>query len=313
MLGPKTKRHAFHEEETEMTTVMDLSHAMAGAVERAARSMFAVHGRRRLPSTGVQWRPGLIVTASHTVEPDREVTLTAADGRTLSAQVAGRDPGLDVAVLRAEVGAIPVADIADDAELRVGHLVLALGAGPRASAGIVSGLDVGGPRGAGATELLAVDLTLYPGFSGGPLIDVLGRVVGVTTSGASRHLQCAVRGGAVTRLTELVVRGGRIPRPYLGIGTQVVALPDQLRERHGLSQATAVVVVDVKSDSPAARAAVMIGDIVVSIAGHTIAEPRDLVSALQPDRVGTVVPASVLRGGEARELLVTVGERPARS
>lgn len=295
-----------------MTTVMELSNAMAGAVERAARSVFAVHGRRRLPSTGVQWRPGLIVTASHTVEPDREVTLTGPDGRTIPAQVAGRDTGLDVAVLRAEVGTTP-ADIADDGDLRVGHLVLAVGAGPRASAGIVSALDIGGRRHAGTGDMIAVDLTLYPGFSGGPLVDVLGRVVGVTTSGASRHLQCAVRGGAVGRLTELVIRGGRIPRPYLGVGTQLVALPEQLRDRHGLAQATAVIVVDVKADSPAARAGLMIGDVVVSIAGHTIAEPGDVVVALQPDRVGTVVPTSILRGGEARELLVTVGERPARA
>jgi S1-C subfamily serine protease len=295
-----------------MTTVMELSDAMAGAVERAARSVFAVHGRRRLPSTGVQWRPGLIVTASHTVEPDREVTLTAPDGRTVPAQVAGRDTGRDVAVLQAEVGTMPAADIADDGDLRVGHLVLAVGAGPRASAGIVSALDIGGRRHAGTGDTIAVDLTLYPGFSGGPLVDVLGRVVGVTTSGASRHLQCAVRGGAVSRLIELVIRGGRIPRPYLGVGTQLVALPEQLRDRHGLAQATAVIVVDVKADSPAARAGLMIGDVVVSIAGHTIAEPGDVVVALQPDRVGTVVPTSILRGGEARELPVTVGERPAR-
>jgi S1-C subfamily serine protease len=296
-----------------MTTVTELSRAMADAVERGARSMFTVHGRRRLPSTGIQWRPGLIVTASHTVEPDRDVTLTTPDGRTLSARVAGRDAGLDVAVLRAEVGAVPVAEVADDGELRVGHLVLALGAGPRASAGIVSGLELDGHRRAGSGDVLTVDLTLYPGFSGGPLIDVLGRVVGVTTSGASRHLQCAVRGTAVSRLADQVVRSGRIPRPYLGIGTQVVALPEQLRDRHGLSQATAVIVVDVKPDSPAARAALMIGDIVVSVAGHVIAEPGDLVAALPPESVGTVVPASILRGGEARELLVTVGERPARA
>src|SRR5688572_2169670 len=182
-----------------MTTVMALSNALAGAVASAARSIVAVHGRPRLPSTGVHWRPGLIVTASHTVESDREVTLTAPDGRTVSAQVAGRDPGLDVAVLRAELDDVAVADLAPDAELRVGHLVLALGAGPRASAGIVSALDTRGGR-PSTGETIAVDLTLYPGFSGGPLIDVLGRVVGLATSGASRHLQYAIRAAAVTRL-----------------------------------------------------------------------------------------------------------------
>jgi len=295
-----------------MTTVMDLSNALAGAVERAAGSVFAVHGRPRLPSTGVQWRAGLIVTASHTVEPDREVTLTAPDGRTLSARVAGRDPGLDIAVLRAEVDGVPVADIGDDGDLRIGHLVLALGAGPRASAGIVSALDIRGGR-QPAGEILAVDLTLYPGFSGGPLVDVLGRVIGITTSGVSRHLQCAVRAGTVTRLAEHVVRGGKIPRAYLGIGTQPVVLPDHLRERLSVAQRTAVIVVNVTSGSPAAAAGLVIGDVIVSIAGHAIAEPGDLLAVLQPDRVGKTVTTSILRGGEPRELQVTVGERPSRA
>ena len=295
-----------------MTTVMDLSNALAGAVARAARSVVAVHGRPRLPSTGVHWRPGLIVTASHTVESDGEVALTTADGGALSARVAGRDPGLDVAVLRAEGGAAPVAELAPDAELRIGHLVLALGAGPRASAGIVSALDARGGR-ASSSETIAVDLTLYPGFSGGPLIDVLGRVVGLTTSGASRHLQYAIRAAAVTRLAEHVAQRGRIPRAYLGVGTQPVALPDALRQRLGLEQPTALIAVNVRPDGPAAGAGLIIGDIIVSIDGDSLTDPEDLVAALRPERVGQAVAVRILRGGEPRELRVTVGERPRRT
>ena len=295
-----------------MTTVMDLSNALAGAVERVSAWMFAVHGRPRLPSTGVQWRAGLVVTANHTVEHDRDVTLTGPDGRSFSASVAGRDPGLDIAVLRAVADGVPIADVADDRDVRVGHLVMALGAGPRASAGIVSALDVGRGRHARG-ELLAVDLTLYPGFSGGPLVDVHGRVIGITTSGASRHLQCAVRAASVTRLVEHVVRGGRIPRAYLGVGTQPVELPDPLRERLGLVQRTAVIVVHVRSESPAAAAGLIIGDVIVSIDGRAIAEPEDLVVVLQPDRVGAAATMTILRGGEPRDLQVIVGERPSRA
>lgn len=296
-----------------MATVMDLSNALAGAVERAAGSMFTVHGRTRLPSTGVLWRADLVVTASHTIERDGDVTLTAPDGRTLPAQVVGRDPGLDIAVLRAAVGSVPLAEIADDGEVRIGHLVLALGAGPRASAGIVSALDARGEGRATSGDTLVVDLTLYPGFSGGPLIDVQGRVVGITTSGASRHLQCAIRASAVTQRVEHVVRRGRIPRAYLGVGTQPVELPDPLRERLSLAQRTALIVVNVRSGSPAATGGIMIGDVIVSIAGQSIAEPQDLVAVLQPDRVGSVVTVSILRGGEPRDLPVTVGERPSRA
>lgn len=296
-----------------MTSAMDLSNALAGAVDRTAGTVFSVHGRPRLPSTGVQWRAGLIVTANHTVEPDREVTVTAPDGRTLSAQVIGREPRLDIAVLRAEASAGPPADVGDDSDLRIGHLVLAVGFGPRASAGIVSALDVRSSRQHMAGEMLAVDLTLYPGFSGGPLVDVLGRVVGITTSGVSRHLQCAVRAAVVTRLAEYALRGGKIPRAYLGVGTQSVTLPDLLRERHDPAQRTAVVVVNVAADSPAAAAGLVIGDVILSIAGHAITEPADLVAVLHPDRVGKPVTTKILRGGEPRELEVTVGERPSRA
>jgi len=295
-----------------MSSVMDLSNALAGAVASAARSVFAVHGRPRLPSTGVHWREGLVVTASHTVETEREVTLRTPDGREVSAQVAGRDPGLDVAILRAEVGTVPVAELAPDADLRIGHLVLALGAGPRASAGIVSALDTRGGR-AASGETLAVDLTLYPGFSGGPLIDVLGRVVGLTTSGASRHLQYAIRATAVTRLVEHVSQRGKIPRAYLGVGTQPVALPDTLRAQLGLEQHTTVIVVNVRPESPAATAGLIIGDLILSIDGVTIAEPEDLAAALRPERVGQTVPVRIVRGGEPRELRVAVGERPPRA
>ena len=293
-----------------MSTVMDLSNALAGAVATAARSVFAVHGRPRLPSTGVLWRPGLVVTASHTVESEREVTLTTPDGHSLAAQVAGRDPGLDIAVLRAEAGAVAVAELAPDADLRVGHLVLALGAGPRASVGIVSALDTRAGR--AASETIAVDLTLYPGFSGGPLVDVLGRVIGIATSGASRHLQWAIRASAVSRLVDHVAQRGRIPRAYLGIGTQPVALPEALRERLGLGQRTAVIVVNVRPDSPAGAGGLIIGDVVLSIADAVIAEPEDVVAALSPERVGQTVAVRIVRGGEPRELRVAVGERPPR-
>jgi S1-C subfamily serine protease len=292
---------------------MELSNALAGAVERAAGSVFAVHGRPRLPSTGVQWRGGLIVTANHTVEAAREVTLTAPGGRSLPAEIAGRDPGLDIAVLRAHVDGLPVADVGEDDDVRIGHLVLALGAGPRASAGIISALDLRGGGHAAAGDILVVDLTLYPGFSGGPLVDVRGRVLGITTSGASRHLQCAVRAAAVSQLVEQVVRRGRIPRAYLGIATQPVELPDALRERLSLAQRTALVVVSVNDGSPASTAGVIIGDVVIAIAGHVIAQPEDLAGALRPDRVGSIVTVSLLRGGELREVEVTVGERPPRT
>jgi len=287
-----------------MNGLQSLSNDLAAAVERAGRAVFAVNGRARLGSTGVHWRPGLVVTADHTVQFDEELTITGPDGRALTARVAGRDPTIDVAVLKVDAPGVAVADVADSDAVRVGHIVLALGAGPRASWGVVSSV--------GDKRMLHLDLTLYPGFSGGPLVDAQGRVVGINTSGASRHWQLAIPAAAVNRVVDELQRRGRIPRAYLGVSTQPVRLPEPVRQRLNLDQPTAVIVVEVMAGSPAAAAGLTIGDVIVSLGATRIADPTDLKSALRPDRVGESITASVLRGGEPKDLMVTVGERPRR-
>jgi len=287
-----------------MNGLQGLSNDLAAAVERAGRAVFSVAGRARLGSTGVHWRPGLVVTADHTVHVDEEVTITGPDGRALTARVAGRDPTIDIAVLKVDAPAVPVAELADSNAVRVGHIVLALGSGPRASWGVVSSLGEG--------RMLHLDLTLYPGFSGGPLVDAQGRVVGINTSGASRHWQLAIPAAAVNRVVDELQRRGRIPRAYLGVSTQPVRVPEPLRQRLNLDQQTAVIVVEVQSGSPAAAAGLTIGDVIVSLGATRITDPTDLKSALRPDRVGENITASVLRGGEPKDVQVTVGERPRR-
>ncbi len=287
-----------------MNGLQSLSNDLAAAVERASRAVFAVNGRARLGSTGVHWRPGLVVTADHTVHVDEEVTITGPDGRALTARVAGRDPTIDVAVLKVDAPAVAVAEVADSDAVRVGHIVLALGSGPRASWGVVSSVGEG--------RMLHLDLTLYPGFSGGPLVDAQGRVVGLNTSGASRHWQLAVPAAAVSRVVDELLRRGRIPRAYLGVSTQPVRLPEPVRQRLNLDQQTAVIVVEVQAASPAAEAGLMIGDVIVSLGATRIADPTDLKSALRPDRVGESITASVIRGGEPKDFQVIVGERPRR-
>jgi len=164
----------------------------------------------------------------------------------------------------------------------------------------------------GDKRMLHLDLTLYPGFSGGPLVDAQGRVVGINTSGASRHWQLAIPAAAVNRVVDELQRRGRIPRAYLGVSTQPVRLPEPVRQRLNLDQPTAVIVVEVMAGSPAAAAGLTIGDVIVSLGATRIADPTDLKSALRPDRVGESITASVLRGGEPKDLMVTVGERPRR-
>jgi S1-C subfamily serine protease len=294
-----------------MDRLLALSEELASAVEQGGRGVFAVHARPRLPSTGVHWRSGLVVTAGHTVHADDGVTLTGPDGRSATGTLVGRDPALDLAVFKVEAGDHPVAEVGDSSTVRVGHMVLALGAGPRASWGVVSA--VGGARSRHTdVELFSLDLTLYPGFSGGPLIDARGRVVGVTTSGMSRNLQLAIPAAAVNRTVDELVRHGRIPRAYLGVATQPVRVPPALRESLGRGDEGALIVVEVQPESPAA-AALVIGDVILAIDGTAVADPVDLRRALRADRIGQRVTATVVRGGQVRDVELTIGERPRRA
>jgi len=296
-----------------MDGLLTLSNELAAAVERAGQVVFGVNARTRLGSTGVHWRSGLIVTANHTVRVDEDITVTRPDGRAIAATLAGRDPAIDIAVLKVDAPDVAVADLGESDAVRVGHLVLAVGRGPCASWGVVSAIGEGrGPRSAGGA-LFSLDLTLYPGFSGGPLVNAQGQVIGVNSSGTSRHLQLAIPSAAVTRVVDELVRRGRLARPYLGVGTQPVSLPEALRQRFNLEQQTAVIVVAVQPSSPAAGAGLLMGDIIVSLGGTSITDSGDLAGVLRPDHVGEEMTVSVLRGGEPRDIRITVGERPRRS
>jgi S1-C subfamily serine protease len=295
-----------------MDGVLALSDQLAAAVEQAGRALLAVHGRPRVASTGIHWRPGLIVTASHTVETDDDLTVAGPDGRRISATLVGREAAIDIAVLRAEVSGVAVARLGDSDAMRVGHMVLAVGAGPRASWGVISAVGDAWTR-RSDDDVFSLDLTLYPGFSGGPLIDVRGLVVGITTSGASRHRQLAIPSKAADRLVDAAARHGRIPHAYLGVGTQPVRLPPGAGGAGAEeTRRTAVIVVEIQPGSPAA-AGLLVGDVILALDGVPVADPLDLRAALRPDRIGHRVRVSLIRAGRVEDVDLTIGERPGRT
>ena len=297
-----------------MDTLLSLSNDLAGAVERTAPAIVTVHARRRLPSTGIHWRPGVIVTADHTVRAEEDITVTTPDGRALPAVLAGRDPGTDLAVLTVKDAGSATAALGDDAALKVGHLVLALGYGPRVSWGVIGAL---GPRwrswrGGEIERLVRLDLTLYPGFSGGPLVDAAGRVVGLNTSGLARDARLTVPATTVTRVADELLRTGHVSRGYLGLGMQPVPLPEPLRRQLGLTRETGLIVVTVEPDGPAARAGVLLGDVLVALDGAPVSDLDDVQARLGSDRIGVAVPAVLVRAGARTELSITVGTQPRR-
>lgn len=292
-----------------------LSDDLATAVERASRSVVAIHARRRIPSSGLVWQPGVVVAASHTISREEDITLTLPDGGSAPASLVGRDESTDLAVLRAEAEGLQPIEPAPANALRPGSIVLAVGrpgAGVTASLGLVSA--VGGEwrtwQGGRIDRFVRLDLAIYDGFSGGALVEAGGRVLGLNTSGLARGTPLTIPAATVDQVSERILKGGRLTRGYLGLASQPVRLPDSLRQALHLGGDFGLVVVNVEPNGPADHAGVLLGDILVALDGNPVTDPRDVLAALTPDKVGQSIRVRLLRGGQPTDLSVTVGQRP---
>jgi len=292
----------------------NLSDAMAGIVESAGRSVVRVEGRRRLAASGVVWSAdGVILTAHHVVHADDEIGIALPDGNSAGARLVGRDPSTDLAVLRTDAPGLVAAERTAGQELHVGHLVLALGRPGRtvqATLGIVSAL--GGewrtPAGGMVDRYLQTDVVMYPGFSGGPLVDVGGRLVGMNTSALLRGVSLAVPVPTLERVVESLLTHGRVRRGYLGVGAQPVRLPQAIAQQ--LGQETGLLLASVNAGGPADTAGLLLGDTLVSMDGQPLRHMDDLVAALGGDRIGQEARIRLLRGGQIQEIGVVIGARP---
>ncbi|MFN7998151.1 MAG: S1C family serine protease [Bryobacteraceae bacterium] len=289
--------------------LVSLSNELAGAVEQAGRSVVAVNARPRFASSGVLWRPGIVVTAEHTIRRRDEIGITLPDGRTTAATLVGRDAGTDIAVLKVSENGTAAATLGAAESLKPGQVVLSIGrsadSGVNATVGIMSA--VSGPwrtwRGGQMDQYLRLDLTLYPGSSGGAIVDTVGRVLGISTSALSRIAGLAVPASTVNRVVDELLRTGRVSRGYLGVGLHPVTLPDG---NAGL------IVLSAEPDGPAGKAGILIGDILLALAGKPARDTDDIQAVLDSNSVGRPVLARVVRGGNIIEVSITVGERPRK-
>jgi S1-C subfamily serine protease len=300
------------------TLLTDLSDQLAAAVAHAARSVVAVDARPRLPSSGVHWRDGLVVTTDATVKRPTDIRVMLPDGRTVAATLVGRDPATDLAALRIEPGLLPVADRASAATLAPGHLVLALartsGDGPQASFGAVSA--TGGAwrtwRGGTLDRRIQSDVALHPGFGGGPLVTAAGAIAGINSGGLSKPLAVTIPDTTIDRVLDALLAGGQVSRGWLGASLQLVRFGDAAASRLSLAARGGLVVIDTEHDSPAAHAGMLIGDVLIALGGTRVEHHDDVLAVLGRTPVGGTLEAELVRGGARTTLTVTVGERPRR-
>ena len=276
--------------------------------------MVRVEGRDRLPATGIIWdAEGLIVTSHHVLERDENIKVGLQDGESVSAELIDRDPSTDLALLRTSKQGLKAPDWADPKSLRVGHFALALGrpgATVRATMGIISALGKAWrtPAGGPVDRYLQTDTVMYPGFSGGPLVDAQGRFVGLNTSALLRGVSITVPAPTLERVVRDLKKHGSVRRAYLGVGAQPTRLPDAVAK--DLGQETGLLLVSVEPGSAAEKGGLFLGDTLVTLGESPLRHMDDLFNALDGDRIGNSVAVRILRSGQPVELTVSLTAHP---
>ena len=292
-----------------------LSEQLSDAAATAGASVVAVHGRRH-PSSGILWSSDSVVTANHALRRDDEISVITGPGKSTAARVIGRDPSTDLAVLRLQQPAEGAPTSWGDAStLRVAELVLALARTWRgnivASSGIISGLMGKWRtwRGGELDQFIRPDLTMYPGFSGGPLLNARGEILGLNTAGLHRS-GITVPAATVARVVTELLEKGRIERPYLGLAMQPVPIPESLQTRLNLKTGDGLLVAHVEPGSPADKAGILLGDVLIEIAGSTVGDTDAVQEVLRSQKTGDSVAVLVVRGGALVTSMVTLAVRP---
>jgi S1-C subfamily serine protease len=298
--------------------LVELSNALASATEQAAANVVAVHSEPRGSASGVVWRSGIIVTSEHALRRDEEIRVTLPNGNVAQATLVGRDPSTDLAVLKCAeaTNAIATTNIGDATTLKPGSLILAVGrtrvSGPVAAFGAVS--LVAPERktwtGVSLSPYVRLDVSIQPTAVGGAVVDAAGKILGIITPRFGRFGSTLTPAATVNSVVDTLLEKGRIPRGYLGVGLQPVRVPEALRQTLKREERTAAIVLEIEPDSPANKAGLMIGDIIVSLGGDKVTRLEDIHSKLHGSAIGKPFAIGYVRGGALQTAEITVAERP---
>jgi S1-C subfamily serine protease len=294
-----------------------ISNALADATQNAAAHAVAVHTEPRGSSSGIIWRPGLIVSAEHALRRDEEIQVTLPTGNVVGAKLQGRDPSTDLALLKCETATTAPTGFADSSAIRPGQLTLVVGrtraSGPVAALGCVS-LVANERRiwGGGAlSPYIRLDVALQRTAIGGAVVDASGRIAGIATPKYALAGALALPVATVNRVVDALLAKGHIPRGYLGVALQPIRLPDLLRDAIKRPEKTAAIVLEVEPNGPAHKAGVLIGDILMALDGKPVMRLEDVHAHLHGEHIGQALHAEFMRGGVRRETSIVVAERPS--
>ena len=293
------------------STLSSLSAELSSLVARTASSVVAVAARPHRGSSGLLIGGDLVLTADHTIERDQDIGVLI-EGNTHQAVLVGRDPATDLAVLR--VTGLQAPELATAAPPAAGSLVVSVS---RTTSGTVSSgvgviTSIGGPlrtpRGVVLPAIVRTDAALRPGTGGGALVDTLGRIVGITTSGLLRGLPVAIPAPDALNVARRLAANEPLGRGYLGVNVQLVRLSS--RQHEAAAGKRGLLVLGIASDGAADRAGVLVGDVLLRFAGQHVTDADSLQDRLARLTPGSEVAISVLRGTSLQDLTVTVAERP---
>lgn len=290
------------------TTLVQYASELTDIVAQSGPSVVRVDARGRIPASGIVWsEDGLILSASHVVEVEEEVNVGLAGGAQATASIVGRDPSTDVIVLRVKDQALTVPSWTDSSDVAVGAPVIAMGRPRReleVSTGVVSAIVR--PRrqhsGHRADRFLRPDIVMYPGFSGGPLALADGSFAGMNTSGLFRDANATVASESLRTTVETLVTHGRVPVAFLGVGVQPVRISTDVAEGAGVE--TGLMVMSVEDESPASRAGVRQGDILIALDDNQLASVGHLRAALSGADTSDTSSLRVVRGTDTATLSV---------
>jgi S1-C subfamily serine protease len=314
-----------------MDMIEQFSSALADRIAAAAGFVVAVRTGGR-PTSGILWRPDVVVASEQMLPQDAAALQVVHGGRSIGATLAGRDPGTNVAVLRLETaldstpnGGVPMgvpvgvpvgvpAGVPQEAEaVRVGNLALLVGADAAGAAtgrlGMVHALGDAWHSMAGGRIDALIRLDARLGMDeGGPVLSLAGGLIGMSTSGPRRRT-IVIPTATLMRVIDPLLTDGRIARAWLGIGLQPVMIPDSFRSSTGRD--SGLMVVSLAGAGPAETAGILPGDVVLDIDGSAVSRPRALSALLGADRIGQVALLRVLRAGAVQAISVTIAARPA--